>query len=153
MLQFIVGWRRFDNEDWANTMKRMNARLSSAMSQYLIASRIQQLRNRKFTLASTFASQSGWHTHTIKCVPAGNWRHNFTQMPHRKQGRPATRWDDDLRNFADKYFGTRDWLDCATFSLKRRVTETLCVLIVYVPPDSSPCPYMTVVLMRRQTER
>ena len=71
MLQFIVGWRRFDNEDWANTMKRMNARLSSAMSQYLIASRIQQLRNRKFTLASTFASQSGWHTHTINVFQQG----------------------------------------------------------------------------------
>ena len=116
MLRSIVGWRRVDNEAWASTMKRMNARISDAMCQYPIASWTQQLRNRKFTSASTFASWSGWHTHAIKWVPATNWGHNFTQMPHRKQGRPATRWDDDLRSFAANYFRIDDWLDCAAFS-------------------------------------
>ena len=127
MLRSIVCWRRVDNEACAVTMRRMNARISYAMSQYPIASWTQQLRNRMLTLAKTFASQSGWHTDAIRWVPAANWRHNFTQMPRRKQGRPATRWDDDLRSLAASYFDIDDWLDCATFSRQWRVLQKHCV--------------------------
>ena len=59
-------------------------------------------------------------THAIKRVSGANWGHDFTQMPHRKQRRPATRWDDDLRSFAANNFGIDDWLDFATFSHQRR---------------------------------
>ena len=80
-------------------MRRMNARISYAINQYQIAAWTQQMRNGKFALASTVASRNGWHTHVIKWVPAEKWRHNFTGMPHRKQGRSATPWDDDLQSF------------------------------------------------------
>ena len=34
MLRRIIGWRRFDDEDWRHTMTRMNDRMSQARQQY-----------------------------------------------------------------------------------------------------------------------
>ena len=54
-----------------------------------------------------------------------------TQLPHRKPGRPATRWDD-LKGFAAHHLDNDDWHECVTFSPERRALQTHCVLLYSV---------------------
>ena len=54
-----------------------------------------------------------------------------TQLPHRKPGRPATRWDD-LKSFAAHHLNNDDGLQCVTFSPEPRALQTHYVLLYSV---------------------
>ena len=97
MLRSVVGWRRSADEEWSDTMRRMNARVAFAMHQHLVPDWTQQLKQRKLTLVTKLTTQPGWPAQCMNWTPSQDLRKNFKQLPYRKPGRPMTRWDDDYR--------------------------------------------------------
>ena len=106
MLRSIVGWVRVDNEDWAATMRRMNARVQAAMAIFPVQPWTEQLARRQYSLAARFSGgRPTWAT------KAALW--DFTTVdafahyvPHRSPGRPQRRWDDFLGEFALEHFAS-----------------------------------------------
>ena len=67
MLRSIVGWVRLNGEDWSDTMRRMNHRLSVAFELFPIPPWTEQLAKRQFLFAAKIASEQSWSS------IAGHW--------------------------------------------------------------------------------
>ena len=96
MLRKIVGWVRFDDENWETTGHRMKARLEAALQRHPVQewSQVRQLaRNR---LLRTVDSGSA----PLVAQLAANWAPAQTHdqllrhVPRRRRGRPRQRWTD-----------------------------------------------------------
>ena len=57
MLRSIVGWVRLNGDDWSETIRRMNHRLSVALAPFPIRPWTEQLAKRQFLLAAKIASE------------------------------------------------------------------------------------------------
>ena len=60
MLRSIVGWVRLNGEDWSETMRRMNHRLSLTLELFPIPPWTEQLAKRQFPFAAKIASEQSW---------------------------------------------------------------------------------------------
>ena len=93
MLRSIVGWVRVNGEDWSETMRRTNHRLSVALKLFPIPPWTEQLAKRQFQFVATVASEQSWPS------IVGHWT-----LPSRKRGRPLVKWDDKLSNITNQFF-------------------------------------------------
>ena len=71
MLRSIVGWVRVNGEDWSETMRWMNHRLSVALELFPFPPWTEQLAKRQFQFAAKIASEQSWSS------TVGNW---FAQL-------------------------------------------------------------------------
>ena len=90
MLRLIVGWVRFDGEDWSVTMSRMNRRMVFAMSVRECKPWSCQIFKRQFRIATKiFALPNSWAALTSEWTPTSEWQQNFSNTPKRRHGRPS----------------------------------------------------------------
>ena len=95
---------RYDDEFWSDTMRRMRTKLDHPPKIYPIEDWSIQFARRQFRLICRFAQQGdGWPLRLVAWHPP-----NTYPAAHRKQGRPATRWDDRLNKFTQTHFEL-DW--------------------------------------------
>ena len=114
MLRSIVGWVRLNGEDWSDTMRRMNHRLSVALELFPIPPWTEQLAKRQFLFAAKIASEQSWSSIAGHWTCATGWQANFDNMPSRKRGRPLVKWDDKLSKITEQYFPPHyRWLTAA----------------------------------------
>ena len=114
MLRSIVGWVRLNGEDWSDTMRRMNHRLSVALELFPIPPWTEQLAKRQFLFASKIASKQSWSSIAGHWTCTTGWQANFDKMPSRKRGRPLVKWDDKLSKITEQYFPPHyRWLTAA----------------------------------------
>ena len=99
MFRNMVGWSRVSEDPWADTMRRMNARVSSALRQWYVK-----------PWSSCVACRRWQHADRIKSMPL-NWRSSrwFPQhvindslvvRPYRSRGGQFLRWDANMHNFS-----------------------------------------------------
>ena len=107
MLRLVVGWRRCEGEDWADTMRRMRDRIANAMQIFPIEKWSELHYRRLFRFARRSAcSDTEW---TQKVIV---WNPRYTHGATRARGRPPTRWDDRLQGFArDVLHNVSRWYD------------------------------------------
>ena len=114
MLRSIVGWVRLNGEDWSDTMRRMNHRLSAALELFPIPPWTEQLAKRQFLFAAKIASEQSWSSIAGHWICTTGWQANFDNMPSRKRGRPLVKWDDKLSKITEQYFPPQyRWLTAA----------------------------------------
>ena len=105
MLRQIVGWIWYKPEPWADTMRRMRSKVEDALRFFSIESWSVQLRRRQFRLACRVVKQlDGWPRRVVAWHPPATDSGAF-----RLRGRPATRWDDLLNEFAQQRLGQQSW--------------------------------------------
>ena len=111
MLRSIVGWVRIhDDLSWRDVMVQMNHKLAIAKTLFPMEGWADRLFRSKFRLAHRIArSPERWPAKSVSWNPLTNWESNFACKPHRKRGRPSTRWDDILTNFSSKFFHNENW--------------------------------------------
>ena len=110
----IVGWVRVNGEDWSETMRRMNHRLSVALELFLIPPWTEQLAKRQFQFAAKVASEQSWSSVVGHWTCTAGRQANFDSMPSRKRGRPLVKWDDKLSNITSQFFPLHHgWLAAA----------------------------------------
>ena len=107
MLRSIVGWVRIhDDLSWRDVMVQMNHKLAIAKTLFPMEGWADRLFRSKFRLAR---SPERWPAKFVSWNPLTDWESNFACKPHRKRGRPPTRWDDILTNFSSKFFHNENW--------------------------------------------
>ena len=84
MLRLIVGWVRMNGEDWSETMRRMNHRISVALELFPIPPWTEQLAKRQFQFAAKVAAEQSWVSNTGHWTITDRWHSNFDIMPSRK---------------------------------------------------------------------
>lgn len=107
MLRSIVGWVCTHNEQWQDTMQRMNGRFEFAMALRLVrkwSDFFFQSRHLKFAI-HVAQRMPAWPAGTVLWHPRPDWGKNIDTKLDRKGGRPAQRWDDYLTQFAGQHFG------------------------------------------------
>ena len=116
MLRSIVGWRRQPDEPWPTTMRRMNARITQALTCFHVEDWSKQLAKRQWALANRVATSStSWPADAVRWQPLSQLDPLLADRPHRKQGRPKTRWDDYLTKFCQQQFPQiSSWIDAAS---------------------------------------
>ena len=67
MLRSIVGWVRMSGENWSETMRQMNHRISVALELFPIPPWTEQLAKRQFQFAAKVAAEQSWVSKT------GHW--------------------------------------------------------------------------------
>ena len=91
-------------------MVQMNHKLAIAKILLPMKGWEDRLFRSKFRLAHRIArSPEGWPAKSVSWNPLTNWESNFASKPHRKRGRPSTRWDDILTNFSSEFFHNENW--------------------------------------------
>ena len=121
MLRSICGWRRVANEEWSDTMRRMNERVQRGMQLHYIRSWDEQILRATWSYAIylTQCSQTSPWCLLTHWTPSRVDDPNLPQQPRRLPGRPRKRWDDDLRRFVhSKFNSTGDWLWSACMNFR-----------------------------------
>ena len=77
MLRSIVGWVRMRGEDWSETMRRMNHRISVALKFFLIPPWAGQLAKRQFQFAAKVAAEQSWVSKAGHWTITDWWHSNF----------------------------------------------------------------------------
>ena len=111
MLRSIVAWVRIhDALSWRNVMVQMNHKLAIAKTLFPMKGWEDRLFRSKFRLAHRIArSPERSPAKSVSWNPLTNWESNFACKPHKKRGRPSTRWDDILTNFSSEFFHNENW--------------------------------------------
>ena len=112
MFRSIVGWSRDADATWEETMRRMNARVSSALRQHPVPSWSSVHRANQHRFAMNLTAKNAWPLCAATWSPSS--QHNFNSVPRRRPGRPPKRWDDELNKFVVSQFpGCSSWSDVA----------------------------------------
>ena len=101
MLRRIIGWRRVANENWHDTMTRMNARLERAHNLYPWKNWSYAGNKWRF-IHHILSSEQGLWSRTLllfNFYPIADPVSIF--QPKRSNGRPRLRWDDCIQSFCD----------------------------------------------------
>ena len=108
----IVGWSRDADATWEETMRRMNARVSSALRQHPVPSWSSVHRANQHRFVMNLTAKNAWPLCAATWSPSS--QHNFNSVPRRRPGRPPKRWDDELNKFVVSQFpGCSSWSDVA----------------------------------------
>ena len=105
MLRIIVGWVRYDNEEWNTTVSRMKTKVERA----------EQIHRMKPWDGLALSQQCKFAIHLLdsKCV----WPRKlaaWTPESSRPRGRPRLRWDDAVNQLCRSNFGIPSWLQMTT---------------------------------------
>ena len=114
VLRLIVGWRRISGEDWAETMRRMNARVAAALVQFPMKTWTETIFRHRWRYAAHMVlnAKMKWPRLLAKWIPLSD---NYPdKQPYRPPGRPYLRWDDCLHDFGDAKLGLKHWGDLET---------------------------------------
>ena len=111
MLRSIVGWVRIPTEDWSDTMSRMREKVNAALQIYPMQPWSSEYLRRQFRMVCRFAKRPDeW------AMRVSHWKPRETnEDTYRKRGRPATRWDDRLNEFARWMWDAVDWQTACVF--------------------------------------
>ena len=94
MLRRIIGWKRFEDEDWHTTGHRMKLKLERALLKYPVISWSERRNTMKNKLLKRIEDQvvpSITHAaHMWAPTQCADKHLNFE--PHRPRGRPRTHW-------------------------------------------------------------
>ena len=104
MLPSFVGWVRVNEEDWSETMRRMNHRPSVVLEPFPVPPWTEQLAKRQSLLAAKIASEQFWSSIVGHWTCTTGWQVTFDSISCRKRGRPLVKWDDKLSNITNQYF-------------------------------------------------
>lgn len=107
MLRSIAGWTRCDDEGWNESMRRVNAKLESALLEFPVKPWSEQFAERQFDLACRFAHSGTWPEKAARWDPTCTY--DGQDPPRRAQGRPKRRWDDFLNEFSQCSFHAKWW--------------------------------------------
>ena len=112
MLRKIVGWVRIPTEDWNDTIRRMREKVNAALQIYPMQPWSSEYLRRQFRMVCRFAKRPyEW------AMRVSHWKPKETnEDAYRSRGRPATRWDDRLNEFARWMWDTVDWQTAFVFS-------------------------------------
>ena len=102
MFRNIVGWSRDADATWEETMRRMNARASSAPKQHPVPSWSSVHRASQHRFVMNLIAKNAWPLRAATWSPSS--QHNFNSVPRRRPGRPPKRWDDELNKFVMSQF-------------------------------------------------
>ena len=99
-----------DDLSWRDIMVLMNDKLAIAKTLFPMEGWEDTPFRSKSRLAHrTARSPVGWPAKSVSWNPLTNWESNFACKPHRKRGRPSTRWDDILTIFFSEFFHNDNW--------------------------------------------
>ena len=102
MKRLIVGWRRVDGEDWADTMRRMRGKIERADELHKTLPWIEEISKQQWRHAAHLAtSKCSWPRALTRWTPSGT----------RSRGHPRLRWDDPINEFCRSKLHLRDWLE------------------------------------------
>ena len=111
MLRSVTGWVRVQDESWAESMRRVNARVAEALRLFPVKPWTEQLACRKILAGWSFGQceSCSWPAKAIR------WNTQFDNETYRLLGRPRQKWDDDLEKFAKSSFPQyNSWIDAAS---------------------------------------
>ena len=115
MLRCIVGWTRIPDEDWEITMRRMRDKVNRATKLISLWPWSYYIGDRQWLFAQRIAnSDAGIWPRAICSWEPLHLANEWAERPFRIQGRPARKWDDELREHCSGAFATRDWLHAAS---------------------------------------
>ena len=77
MLQSIAGWVRMNDEDWCETMRRLNHGMSAASGRFPIPPRAEQLAKFPFQFAAKVAAEQSWSSIDGHWILTAGWSSNF----------------------------------------------------------------------------
>jgi hypothetical protein len=117
MLRSIAGWARHSDEEWADTMRRVNWKVEKALTDFPVEKWSTQHARRQFWLARRFADGiDKWPARLAAWCP-DKWPDGQIQLK-RSRGRPRRKWDDYLQEFSCMHFAkpwyevaAHEWLD------------------------------------------
>ena len=92
MLRNMAGWRRFEGENWSNTMRRMRSRVADLQQNTSSPNVCERLLSLKWRLARRLLDSSG----------TGKWAPLLLELSsshQRCRGRPPLQWLDDIKSF------------------------------------------------------
>ena len=106
MLRNMVGWTRYETEQWSDTMRRMREKVHSALQIFPIDNWTEQLMRRQFRMVCRFSQINEWAMRVSRWHPP-----SFYMSAHRNRGRPSHRWDNLLNDFVGTVFNHSNWQD------------------------------------------
>ena len=97
MLPSIAGWTKNGQEDFKTATQRVNQKLESCLNSYPIKPWSSQLVSRQFGLSCKISSAiQSWPARAVFWEPT-----KTMNTARHSQGRPRTKWDDQLSSFAN----------------------------------------------------
>ena len=104
MLRRIVGWRRIDGEEWKETMKRMNLKLSRGLDLYYCQPwSISFARNQwRYGHHIIDGNLLMWSRVMYKYMCYAIYDPASLVLPRRSIGHPRLRWNEHIHNFCWK---------------------------------------------------
>ena len=96
MLRSMIGWRRFTDEPWEETMRRMKRRMADALHHYPLSSWSERFHRNRWRYAIHVVNNEKnrlpfWIAQWVPLLDPIS-----IYMPYRGPGRPRLRWDDQL---------------------------------------------------------
>ena len=116
MLRSMIGWRRFTDEPWEETMRRMKRRMADALQHFPLSSWSERFHRNRWRYAIHVVNNEKnrlpfWLAQWVPLLDPIS-----IYMPYRGPGRPRLRWDDHLHGFCYVHLGLHHWLDIERYS-------------------------------------
>ena len=126
----MVGWSRVSEEPWADTMRRMNARVSNALSQWYVKPWSSCVAYRRWQHADRIKSMplNSWFSRSSRWFPQHVIDDSLVVRPYRSRGGQFLRWDASMHSFSVQLFN-QSWLDApnnSVCSCRIKEYETFC---------------------------
>ena len=96
MLRKVIGWVRYDGEQWETTMQRMKLKVENGMRQYLVkpwGGRIESMKTKYFQRLEGMEDRR-WEKLSFQWEPTKVDDNSQEYYAHRCSGRPVLRWFD-----------------------------------------------------------
>ena len=119
MLRLMVGWRRNPNEEWSETMSRMNLRVKRACAEYPIKSWEETYHRNRWRYASHMVQNMKMRWPLLLSQWDPSLKLDDDVAPYRKPGRPYLRWDDSLHDYCGYEWSLSHWTDMKDWEQQR----------------------------------